>query len=180
MADAIKIADATLRLGAQALHKHPVDDEPNRMMAVYAVLCAVGYPNLAAKQDHLEVECETLAALLKREQADFEKQGAQLQAIRSTAYAAINPANWQTKPNDSAARLRHYQKVLDEIASGEEEQAANRFFEELFARMTEAEEQCDRMRAILEDWERTPGNERDAAWWHQWETKRREVLDAAA
>ena len=30
---------------------------------------------------------------------------------------------------------------------------------------------------VLQDWENTPGNHRDAAWWHEWERKRRAALD---
>ena len=30
---------------------------------------------------------------------------------------------------------------------------------------------------VLQDWENTPGNYRDAAWWHEWERKRRAALD---
>ncbi len=29
---------------------------------------------------------------------------------------------------------------------------------------------------VLQDWENTPGNHRGAAWWHEWERKRRAAL----
>jgi len=31
-------------------------------------------------------------------------------------------------------------------------------------------------KALLQDWEDTPGNMRNAAWWHQWEDKRKALL----
>lgn len=33
--------------------------------------------------------------------------------------------------------------------------------------------------AVLEDWENTPGNHRDAKWWHNWEDSRRQAIAKA-
>ena len=69
-----------------------------------------------------------------------EKLQMRLSDIRSTAYAATNPANWQKPPNDMEAQWKHWQKVLDEIADEQMPEWIEKFFTER-----------ERLRAALED-----------------------------
>jgi hypothetical protein len=48
--------------------------------------------------------------------AERDAAQAAAQKMQANAFAATNPANWQTGDTSDAARLAHFEKTLDEIA----------------------------------------------------------------
>lgn len=63
---------------------------------------------------------------------------ATVQSMGVSAYAAINPANWQTGDISDAARLAHYEKTLNEIADKNEHiNVLEDTFRETYARIAE-------------------------------------------
>ena len=48
--------------------------------------------------------------------AERDELLAGLEEIRCISFAATNPANWQTGDTSDAARLKHYENTLDDIA----------------------------------------------------------------
>ena len=61
---------------------------------------------------------------------EIDRLQMRLANIRSTAYAATNPANWQKPPNDMKAQWEHWQGVLDDFAGRAMPEWIEQFFSE--------------------------------------------------
>ncbi len=106
-------------------------------------ICNQPKPELTAAAPSLLPEAlDRLEAL----QAELELTGMALQDTRATAFAAINPANWQTGDCSDDAKRKHYYETLDEIAKSHPDAE---WLERFFERLTKAESERDDAQAEL-------------------------------